>query len=83
MLWSFWKTHHPHERLWPLETTVTWAASHLLIILDILVSQAHEQLPEVMSLAALPPLHVSLKVSIEALHPILALLHICRHLEWK
>lgn len=56
---------------------------HLLIILDILVSQAHEQLPEVISLVALPPLHISLQVCVEALHPVLALLHICWHLQGK
>lgn len=61
----------------------TGPAPHPLIIPDILVSQAHEQLPEVMPLVALPPLHIRLQVSVEALHPVLALLHICWHLEGK
>lgn len=73
----------PRQALATRNRSGTGPASHLLIILDVLVRQAHEQLPEVMPLAALPPLHVSLQVSVEALHPVLALLHICRHLEGK
>lgn len=54
---------------------------YLLIILDVLVSQAHEQLPEVLPLIVLPPLHVGLQIGVETLHTILTLLHVCRHLE--
>lgn len=59
-----------------------WQAHlYLLIILDVLVSQPHEQLPEVLPLVVLPPLHVGLQVGVEALHPILTFFHICGHLE--
>lgn len=56
-------------------------AHYLLIILDVLVGHSHEQLPEVLPLAVLPPLHVGFQISIETLHPILTFLHICWYLE--
>lgn len=71
----------PRKALATRSHSGTGPVPHLLIILDILVSQAHEQLPEVMPLVVLPPLHICLQVSIEALHPVLALLHSCWHLE--
>lgn len=56
-------------------------APYLLIILDVLVSHSHEQLPEVLPLVVLPPLHVGFQVSIEALHPILTFLNVHGHLK--
>lgn len=61
-----------------------WSCEHahyLLVILDILVSHSHEQLPEVLPLVVLPPLHVGFQISIETFHPILTFLNICWHLE--
>lgn len=55
---------------------------YLLIVLDVLVGHPHEQLPEVLPLVVLPPLHVGLQISIETLHPVLTLLNIRWHLEW-
>lgn len=62
-----------------------WSCRHvryLLIILNVLVGHPHEQLPEVLPLVVLPPLHVGLQISIETLHPILTLFNIHWHLEW-
>lgn len=54
---------------------------YLLVILDVLVSHSHEQLPEVLPLIALPPFHVSFQIRVETLHSILTFLNVCGHLE--
>lgn len=53
---------------------------YLFIVLDVFVRHAGQQLSEILALVVLPALPVGLQVSVEALHPVLALLHICGHL---
>lgn len=49
---------------------------YLLIMGNVAVGQARQQLSEVASLVALPALPVGLQVGVEALSPVLAALHL-------
>lgn len=58
----------------------TSCSSYLFVLVDVFVGHACEELLEVLSLVALPALPVGLQVGVEALHLVLALLHLHRDL---
>lgn len=66
-----------------VSTYLKLAVANLLVVLDVSVSHPGEELSEILPLVVLPAVPVSFQVGVEALHSVLALLHICGHLREK